>query len=422
MHIKEAYRFWFVWARNRETGPPQAPVFADVILPLQWARMVQMRAGAATAALLLLTVVLLQHQISSAPSGEPVPIWRIQQLSVDAGRGLQQLQPSSPSPAVVPDLLHAAKRNEQHSAVLLRSVASLIRPNGTCSFSSCPVTPDAVYLYTMTSHRNRGASLQRMIKSLLADVSSAGSRIDPGCVCVGIADYGDDPWGPPAKLALESWPFDYHLLHMRGPFSRAGGLQALMNTMIRTPHERSIVYFLDADMVAYPGMVSECVLSNLIVGENAYAPICWSTTGKGDEYQGAWRSTGAGMIAFYMSDFMLITNGSLPDANKLSYGQEDINLIELLHTARRGYYVKRRCCPSLWHLYHTKAHWSDSFDGMLRKKAALSNIASGESVEWMPSMPWQLPAPPLRGAEQLQEQGQTKAYRCLRALSGKLVF
>jgi hypothetical protein len=78
------------------------------------------------------------------------------------------------------------------------------------------------------------------------------------------------------------------------------------------------------------------------VTQATFAPICWSTKPGGDEYAGAWRHAGTGMMAFYVSDLgVLKPQGRIPLAEKISWGDEDYALLKVcmrccFHGARRA--------------------------------------------------------------------------------------
>ncbi len=50
-------------------------------------------------------------------------------------------------------------------------------------------------------------------------------------------------------------PCSCQVIKVSGRFSRAGGFQILLDQSIVTPPEQSLVYFMDADMIAYPGFM-----------------------------------------------------------------------------------------------------------------------------------------------------------------------
>ena len=107
-------------------------------------------------------------------------------------------------------------------------------------------------------------------------------------------------------------------------------------------------------------------------GMTAFAPVCWSAnkyTGVAphdDWYTGNWRSSGSGMIAFYASDFYS-AGGCVPMADRAVYGKEDHEFSMLLRNSGKVH-LQRACTPELWHLYHSKANWGVSLNGMRHKK------------------------------------------------------
>ena len=86
-----------------------------------------------------------------------------------------------------------------------------------CKFEHCP--PGDPYVYMMTSYRNRGASYNRWIRTLVGDVLSSRMPISPACVCSTVADYNDRLYGPTIEAALDDWPFDSHVVKVRDGFA-----------------------------------------------------------------------------------------------------------------------------------------------------------------------------------------------------------
>jgi hypothetical protein len=56
-----------------------------------------------------------------------------------------------------------------------------------------------------------------------------------------VADYSVVLSGPPVEAALEDWPFDSHVLKLNKRFSRAGGFKELLDAVITTPNDQSLV-------------------------------------------------------------------------------------------------------------------------------------------------------------------------------------
>ncbi len=98
-----------------------------------------------------------------------------------------------------------------------------VRVSGTCSFDGCPAGHPFVYF--MTSYRNRGASFNRWVRSVLSDVQSDVNTHPVQCVCMAVADYNDVLSGVPLEAALSDWPYSKAVISLHGAFSRAGGFQ-----------------------------------------------------------------------------------------------------------------------------------------------------------------------------------------------------
>ncbi len=126
--------------------------------------------------------------------------------------------------------------------------------DGGCVFKGCP--RGHPYVYYMTSYRNRGASYNRWVRSVLADVQSPVNKVPVQCLCMAVADYNDVVSGAPIEAALGDWPHDKAVISLKGPFSRAGGFQRCIDHLVTTPKNESLMFFVDADMIAYPGLLN----------------------------------------------------------------------------------------------------------------------------------------------------------------------
>jgi hypothetical protein len=76
---------------------------------------------------------------------------------------------------------------------------------GACAFDGCPASQPRVYY--MTSHRNRGDSLNRLLRSIVVDVRSPNNTVPGQCVCLAVADFDDVVIGVPVSVALLDWPY-----------------------------------------------------------------------------------------------------------------------------------------------------------------------------------------------------------------------
>jgi hypothetical protein len=138
-----------------------------------------------------------------------------------------------------------------------------VRIDGGCKFEGCPAGKP--FVYYLTSYRNRGASLNRWLRSAAVDIKSDVNTFPAQCVCHGVADYNDVTSGVPLEAALEDWPYDRAVIHLHGAFSRAGGFQRCLDHIVTTPRNQSLVFFVDADMVAYPGLLNR-IVENTVEG------------------------------------------------------------------------------------------------------------------------------------------------------------
>lgn len=126
---------------------------------------------------------------------------------------------------------------------------------GVCKFEGCP--QQGPFVYYVTSNRNRGRSYNRWLRSAVLDAQQA-KTVSPQCLCAVVGDFVEDhpmPYVPIAQ-AMEDWPYDKQVVELRGSFRRAGGLDAAMHVAVNnTPFDRSIVFFVDTDMIAFPGLL-----------------------------------------------------------------------------------------------------------------------------------------------------------------------
>lgn len=194
-----------------------------------------------------------------------------------------------------------------------------------------------------------------------------------------------------------------------------------MDNVVRTPASESLMFFMDADMIAFPvclrvaslhlcavslaykhddhpplpalqGLLDR-VMNKTTPGRFAFAPVCWNQARplEGvDFHAGDWRFVGTGMMSFYYSDF-LEAGGCIGMAERTSYGKEDGDFAMYMNT-KSSAHVHRECAPELWHLWHKKKPWGNSVDGMSRTKYEGKN-------PWNSEEPWKLELPPVDTAE-----------------------
>ncbi len=121
------------------------------------------------------------------------------------------------------------------------------------------------------------------------------------------------------------------------------------------------------------------------------------------------------MIAFYLSDIFgagFETPGFLPLADKASWGNEDIALALAFEDS--GLESHRVCTPELWHIYHGKTKWWDSYDGMHSRKPweAQRDVVRTGPVDYATTRDWVVPLNPPDGAEYLYSKHADKDVRC----------
>ena len=286
-----------------------------------------------------------------------------------------------------------------------------VRTLGGCSFHGCPAGHP--FVYYLTSHRNRAASYNRLLRSLAMDLASSVNRHPPQCVCAAAGDYNDVVVGPTVWEAMEDWPYNKAVIQLKGPFSRAGGFQRCMDHLVTTPRNESLVFLLDADLVAFPGLLNR-IINYTRVDRWAFAPAVWSTSNTpNDSYAGYWRSGGTGMMAFFVSELDKF-GGTLPLVSKVSWGGEDHYLTKYLQK-KAMVKIKRTCTPELWHFWHPKASWGGAADG--RHHTATGADAPPLSAE---SVAWKLPITHHDGMQVLQQRGELDVYRCRMLAAGSL--
>ena len=78
-----------------------------------------------------------------------------------------------------------------------------------------------------------------------------------------------------------------------------------------------------------------------------------------------------------------------------------------------GLRSSRKCTPELWHIYHGKTKWHESFDGMHQEKSweAKRAAAAQGPVDYATSRDWVL-SYVTDGAEVLYRDNRLKDSRC----------
>jgi hypothetical protein len=73
------------------------------------------------------------------------------------------------------------------------------------------------------------------------------------------ADFDDVVAGTTVWEALEPWHYSKAVVSAKGRFKRAGGFQFVLDSLVTTPANDSILFFVDTDMVTYPGFLNKVV-------------------------------------------------------------------------------------------------------------------------------------------------------------------
>jgi hypothetical protein len=124
--------------------------------------------------------------------------------------------------------------------------------------------------------------------------------------------------------ALQDWPLDKAVVRLEGVFSRAGGFQRIMDHLVKTPREESILFFVDADMVAYPGLLNR-VLRNTIRGH--VRAVCGAAPCRVVSCCDVWCCEVMGVCLMYVA--VDVCSRDLDDAGS-SFPQPDVRVRRLL--------------------------------------------------------------------------------------------
>lgn len=122
----------------------------------------------------------------------------------------------------------------------------------------------------------------------------------------------------------------------------------------------------------------------------------------------------------------------MPLADRTEYGKEDHVFAMAL---KKVVTLQRACTPELWHLYHSKAGWGISVNGMATSKQqrAAAAAAAGSSSSTAANSPnnsstaggpqWRLELPKPDGPQVIQDRLGAKldGYRCTRLLTHSYV-
>lgn len=176
-----------------------------------------------------------------------------------------------------------------------------------------------------------------------------------------------------AQQIAAAWPGHVRVLLEPGSFSRAGTLQSGMDS-IQTSEKASLVMTCDADQYFVNRATIDKGLGWVEQGRRFAAPIEWwaayrtypETVGKWDETNrkdGFWRIGSQGVLWIHLADIRAIGTLWTPAyLNRTEWGGEDGNVYGVLIKHRLA--PAREKYPELIHLFHDKAKWSGSVDGV----------------------------------------------------------
>jgi hypothetical protein len=133
-------------------------------------------------------------------------------------------------------------------------------------YAELEITPlDAVHVAIVLSLYNRCQQLAQLASSLAGLYPAAG-------ISLIVADYNSTECAVADVLSDARLPFPWHILPIRGKFSRSGGLNAGCQAA-RDPH--AICLMLDVDMVVPSDFITKARLATLR-GRTVYAPVCFA--------------------------------------------------------------------------------------------------------------------------------------------------
>eukprot|EP00727_Mastigamoeba_balamuthi_P003346 m51a1_g13008 hypothetical protein (525) ;mRNA; r:911-2834 len=212
--------------------------------------------------------------------------------------------------------------------------------------------------------RNRSPRLAQLARNI-ARLRSA----DPHVRLV-VADNNSTDADVPAlvaALATETCLPMWHLgvPRLRPGFAKAAALRtALLDVHAKFPGD--IAFTVDVDMLL-PDDFAVQVRRNVIRGREFWAPICFGLSeGRPAAVapdNGVWRVLGTGNMGFFVSD-AITARLYAEHVRKTTHGWEDIRAYNLLSKDGLRMRANRNNVTGLFHLWHPKAPWEGSRDGM----------------------------------------------------------
>eukprot|EP01138_Halocafeteria_seosinensis_P002014 gb/GECG01002063.1/.p1 GENE.gb/GECG01002063.1/~~gb/GECG01002063.1/.p1 ORF type:complete len:573 (+),score=63.75 gb/GECG01002063.1/:1-1719(+) len=253
-----------------------------------------------------------------------------------------------------------------------------------CDLRKCP-QERYPFIYLLVPHRNRVGNLLRFVSS----VRNATLRCDEPppwyhCLCIYVSDYDTDRKTSLASELEYAWRDRVRLLS-RSPATYHWIKTQTYNSALRyipTPSIQSLVFHVDADLVAMDSSFVDRGLDTTTVGKKVSFPKVMGTkssiqdgdrlfehavTGTLMNNENSWvRDGGYGMTWFYLFDDNVGFFGST--INKTTWGGEDnLFYVHFWNAARKRQmqWPPRYKEESLWHIWHNQfMNWQKSKDGI----------------------------------------------------------
>ena len=125
--------------------------------------------------------------------------------------------------------------------------------------------------------RGKGGGALSLLSFECIRVTFRGCCSGVNCVCLhSVANYDDVVVGPTVDYALDAWNSSCHHVRVRAP--AAGGFdagfarQVTVDAAVYTPRDKSIVFWLDTDILVLPGLIRN-ILRFVWEGHTSFAPV-----------------------------------------------------------------------------------------------------------------------------------------------------
>eukprot|EP00727_Mastigamoeba_balamuthi_P004535 m51a1_g1408 hypothetical protein (353) ;mRNA; r:514293-515794 len=223
------------------------------------------------------------------------------------------------------------------------------------------------YVSFITSTRNRGFHLQRLLNSIgeLHVVShECNFRVvimDQGSTDIDVESVVGEwskVFGVEADVVQVKLP-----KNQTDGFFRARSLRQGMEWVFEH-NPNDIVFMIDVDMLVPPHFLRLARLYS-VRGKAAFVPICFSLyegmAGVVSPQHGFWRHYGFGNAGLYVSDAMDMGLYN-EDLTRASHGLEDNHFVYLLK--EKKFVINRPNVQGFFHVWHPRAAWGNSSNGV----------------------------------------------------------